>query len=88
VIRKPNGEPALNNNRKWANDIFNKNLDAIPWFGIEQEFFLIAADGKPVGYDDNVASKGQGQFYCSVGSQNAFGRQRLMICMNIVCMLV
>ena len=23
---KPNGEPALNNNRKWANDIFNIDL--------------------------------------------------------------
>ncbi len=31
-------------------------------------------NGKPAGYSNEVAGKGQGQFYCSVGSQNAFGR--------------
>jgi glutamine synthetase len=71
---EPNGKPALNNNRKWADDIFNKDLDASPWYGLEQEFFIMTADGKPVGYTDDVIAKGQGQFYCSVGSQNAFGR--------------
>jgi glutamine synthetase len=72
---KPDGEPALNNNRKWANEIFNKNLEAEPWYGLEQEFFLMVEDGKPVGCLGEMPSKGQGQFYCSVGNQNAFGRE-------------
>ena len=43
-----------------------------PWFGLEQEYFLcILETGLPLGFDE---SKTQGQFYCSVGAQNAFGR--------------
>ena len=67
--------PSLYNYRKWANNIFNEKLDAIPWFGIEQEFFLMTKYGNPVGYDSSLETVGQGQFYCSVGSQNAFGRK-------------
>jgi glutamine synthetase len=70
------GDPAINNHRHWANNIFNKKLDAKPWFGIEQEFFLMnKTSNKPVGYDSSLETNSQGQFYCSVGSQNAFGRK-------------
>lgn len=68
-----NGEPTATNHRKFANDIFNKDIDADPFFGMEQEYFII--DPKtdlPLGYDPK---KKQGQFYCSVGTDNAFGRK-------------
>lgn len=37
----PSGEPALNNNRRWAKEIFDKALEEEPWFGLEQEYFMM-----------------------------------------------
>ena len=72
---KPNGEPLSNNYRVNAVNIFNKNLDEEPWFGIEQEFFIInRKTGKPLGFPQYGIPKPQGQYYCSIGSSNAFGR--------------
>lgn len=68
----PQGEPLKNNHRKWAKEIFDRSPEEEPWFGLEQEYFLIdPKTGNPLGYDEN---KEQGQFYCSVGAENAFGR--------------
>ena len=68
-----NNEVLSTNNRAHANLLFNKKLDEKPWFGIEQEYFLIdSKTNKPLGYDKD---KTQGQYYCSVGAENAFGRQ-------------
>ena len=70
---KPDGEPLKDNNRHWAKKLFDQKLDEMPWYGIEQEFFLIDNDtDKPVGFKKNNT---QGQYYCSVGSNNAFCRQ-------------
>lgn len=70
---RPTGECLSNNHRVNANKIFNKNKEEIPWFGIEQEFFLMdRKTKKPLGFPE----KGQqGQYYCSVGASNAFGRE-------------
>jgi len=68
---KSNGEPAKNNNRKLANELFNKKLEEKPWFGMEQEYFIIK-DSIPIGY---LNAENQGQYYCSVGTENAFGRK-------------
>ena len=55
-----------------ANKIFNEKSNEEPWFGIEQEFFLMRSkDDYPVGFDPNIP---QGQYYCSVGSRNAYER--------------
>ena len=71
----PDGHPLKNNNRFKANNIFNKNLNEEPWFGIEQEFFLMnRKTNKPVGFPAYGEPKPQGQYYCSVGASNAFGR--------------
>lgn len=73
---KPDGTPQDTNNRDAANAIFLKNLDLQPWFGMEQEYFLYPSvtpeiNAKPLGFSyENV----QGQYYCSVGAKNAFGR--------------
>ena len=68
----PDGSYLPNSHRNWANEIFEKNKDAEPWFGLEQEYFMINPDTKvPLGYN---GTKKQGQYYCSVGAENAFGR--------------
>jgi glutamine synthetase len=71
----PSGKPALNNNRDWTRILFNKNLEARPWYGIEQEFFMINPDtNKPIGWLHEQVTPPQGQYYCSVGTGNTFGR--------------
>jgi len=59
-------------------------LEEEPWFGIEQEYFIIdPKTNNPLGFDEN---KKQGQYYCSVGAENAFGRkiaeEHLLECIN------
>ncbi len=71
----PDGRPLENNFRQWADDIFNSRLEEEPWFGLEQEYFLInPISGKPLGFPCDDEQKEQGQYYCSVGTGNAFGR--------------
>ena len=71
-----NGNPTKSNNRYEANKNFNKNINSKPWFGLEQEYFMIdPVSMKPLGYDED---KKQGQFYCGVGSENAFGRELVL----------
>jgi glutamine synthetase len=70
--------PIPTNTRAGANQIFNAKLSEEPWFGIEQEFFMYnAKTGLPLGFNGETLDqpKAQGQYYCSVGANNAFGRQ-------------
>ena len=72
---KPDGTPLTTNTRNAANATFQKDLAAEPWFGIEQEYTLFYPDGKtPLGWPTNGYPKPQGPYYCSVGTENAFGR--------------
>lgn len=69
---KPDGSPHETNHRHWAKQIFDCALEEEPWFGLEQEYFMMdVVTGKPLGIE--TATK-QGQYYCSVGARNAFGR--------------
>jgi glutamine synthetase len=69
----PNGEPISTNTRARANEIFNQRIEEEPWFGLEQEYFMInSGTNLPLGFDDKNT---QGQYYCSVGTDNAFGRK-------------
>lgn len=73
---RPNGDPLENNHRPNAIEIFNKRLEEEPWYGIEQEYFLINPEtNKPLGFPKNGYPGPQGPYYCSVGASNAFGRQ-------------
>lgn len=71
------GDPIATNHRVPAKAIFDQDLALKPWFGMEQEFFLrIFKSDRVMGFDNNVMTnpKAQGQYYCSVGAANAFGR--------------
>ena len=69
----PAGEPLSNNHRVWAESVFNRGLDQEPWFGLEQEYFLMHPElNLPLGFSPD---KKQGQFYCSAGAENTFGRE-------------
>ena len=70
---KPDGTPCSNNHRQKASELFNKDLKQEPWYGLEQEYFIIDPQtDMPLGF--NPEGK-QGQFYCSVGVRNTFGRR-------------
>jgi len=71
----PNGLPHKTNTRFHANKTFNEKLDEEPWYGIEQEFFIMKKGTKiPLGFPDNGFPEPQGKYYCSVGSSNCLGR--------------
>lgn len=64
--------PHESNTRYNADKIFSQKIDEEPWYGIEQEFFLMkSSDNYPIGFDSLIP---QGQYYCSVGNNNSFGR--------------
>jgi len=76
--RDGNDVPLPNNYYGWAREVFD--LPAVkesrPWFGLEQEYFIIdPTSGLPLGMNSAVT---QGQYYCSVGTGNAYGRKVVM----------
>ena len=71
----PEGLPLKNNTRFLAKSVFDSNLKEEPWFGIEQEYFIMnRKTGKPVGFPAEGLPNPQGQYYCSVGASNSFCR--------------
>jgi glutamine synthetase len=70
-------DPLESNYRAGAAKIFENKQELRPWFGIEQEFFMRdVRTGLILGFGEENGSKPvtQGQYYCSVGGLNAFGR--------------
>ena len=57
--------PLNNNHRVSANKIFEKHLTQEPWYGIEQEFFMIDNDTKSMLEIKDLDQKGL--HYCGVG---------------------
>jgi len=45
------------------------------WFGYEQEYTLIAENGRPLGFPDAGYPEDQGPYYCAVGHGNVTGRR-------------
>jgi len=82
------GSPLKNNHRQWAKNIFDKYLDEKPWYGLEQEYFLFdPITNKPIGFNQDFKQDfKQGQYYCSVGALNTFGRNvaetHMMYCLR------
>ncbi|NQW27685.1 MAG: glutamine synthetase beta-grasp domain-containing protein [Flammeovirgaceae bacterium] len=68
-VLNPDGTPHISNGRAMIDDDDNDF-----WFGFEQEYFLWDTETKlPLGFPRDQTP--QGQFYCSVGASNAFGRE-------------
>jgi glutamine synthetase len=68
-------------NRQQAVNIFNKNLDAKPWFGLEQEFFFSTTPTN-IFFDK---CEPLGRFYCGVGlcaTQRKIVEEHLEACIN------
>ena len=67
------------NSRQWANEIFKKKPGEEPWYGLEQEYFMMQRSGtessnRPLGFPDAGQPTPQGQYYCACGAENSFGR--------------
>lgn len=79
-----NGKPTESNNRHNANVIFQKKLELEPWYGIEQEYFIMAPNFTqdstvPLAFSlesnpDPQDRKGGGRYYCGVGNQHIANR--------------
>ncbi len=68
-VLNADGTPHISNGRSTIDDDDNDF-----WFGFEQEYFLWDPESKlPLGFPRDQTP--QGQFYCSVGAANAFGRE-------------
>ena len=82
----PNMEPHPTNNRSKVRELFNNNNlnNYVPMFGIEHEFFVLEEKtGRPLGFEGLTSfPPPQGQYYCSVGQGNAYGRDFLQECLN------
>lgn len=70
------GAPSSTNTRYPANELFDQVFYKKPWFGLEQEFFIMdCKNSRPLGFPDPPAvARPQGPYYCSVGGENAYGR--------------
>ncbi|WP_435355009.1 glutamine synthetase beta-grasp domain-containing protein [Emticicia sp. SJ17W-69] len=81
-VLNSDGTPHESNGRATIDDEDNDF-----WFGFEQEYFLWNNEtNKPVGFPANGYPAPQGQYYCSVGAANAFGRdmveEHLEVCLQ------
>jgi glutamine synthetase len=75
-----NGNPLKYNYRKEALKIFDKDVDKKPWFGLEQEYFIVFRKK-----DENIDNLIDGNHYC--GSVNQLERiiaeKHLKMCLEI-----
>ena len=72
--------PTESNFRAAAKEIFDKTEKYMPWFGIEQEYFMMASNGTsesatPLFFKKYTHVDPQGQYYCGVGNQHIAYRQ-------------
>ncbi len=71
----PQGDAIPSNTRNKCAAQQEKVKEQVPWYGIEQEYTLFEADGTtPFGWPKCGYPGPQGPYYCSVGTENAYGR--------------
>lgn len=70
--------PTATNHRQLALQRFQHEPQLVPWFGIEQEYFMMDSSGhNPMAFENNMAPLRQGDYYCGVGAQ--FIQQRALV---------
>jgi glutamine synthetase len=68
-------KPLPNNHYEFANQIFSQRVEEEPWFGLEQEYFIMDnITRQAIGMNDHFNTP-QGQFYCGIGGLNSYGRE-------------
>lgn len=81
-----NGVALQNSHRDMALNMFVKYFESEPWFGLEQEYFIIkpkithnSVFNMPLGFevfnDVVIEPPSQGKYYCGVGSETVYGRE-------------
>ena len=73
-VRNVDGTPHLTNTRHDCADAEKEFEEHKMVFGLEQEYTLFK-EGRPLGFPEEGHPPAQGQYYCGVGSENAFGRE-------------
>jgi len=70
-------KPTCSNYRKTCKEVMDTQAvkEAHPWFGLEQEYTLMAADKNPLGWPKMGYPGPQGPYYCGVGCGKVFGRE-------------
>lgn len=81
------GTPHITNQRNSLVEVAKRHEAEQSWFGIEQEYFMLDSNGVALGWPGgNFLPKGQGHYYCSVGSDRAYGRalaeEHLEVCIE------
>jgi glutamine synthetase len=73
-------KPSLYNNFDECSKVLDSKKEERPWFGFEQEYFILQRNETNIsrnlfGLSHTAETNPQGQYYCSVGAENAFGRK-------------
>jgi len=72
----PDMTPIPTNTRNAAAALFDRKLEEVPWFGLEQEYTLFNLDKRtPLGWPLGGYPGPQGPYYCSAGADVSFGRR-------------
>lgn len=70
----PDGSPNKYNYRHEAVRLMDANAKHEPWFGLEQEYTILSAEGWPYGWPKGGYPAPQGPYYCGVGTGKVFCR--------------
>jgi glutamine synthetase len=70
----PDGSPNKFNYRHECARLMEANAKHKPWFGLEQEYTLLGADGRPYGWPPGGFPGPQGPYYCGVGTGKVYCR--------------
>ena len=74
------GEPLESNNYHVATQRFKDYLKDEPWFGLEQEYFLMdPKTDKPLGFTDPKLNDNKGSYYCGLGSKHIVEQSRKIV---------
>lgn len=72
------GRPTEHNSRYYANEIFDKDRELAPWYGLEQEYYMLSHDWK-------LKNDTPGMYYCGIynnGIQRKIVEEHLDACLQ------